>query len=786
MLGAALAVACLLGLSTFARLGVLLSAERGAPAPSGALVSQGIGGRVEILRDPLGVPHVYAERARDAFFGLGFVHAQDRLWQMELLRRQARGRLSELFGPDALPDDRLARTLGFGRRAELEVAALRGQDRRLLESYAAGVNRWLAEVQSGRQTAAFEFRWLGLDPEPWRPEDTLAIVHMSAWLRSATLGATLLLDRLVREEGGVPSQDLFPEPPLGQEPGFAGGLLRLGRVADRFAERAGLHGPIGSLGFVVGPSRSKSGKPLLAVDPHLEFQLPPLYYAAHLASAELEVAGGTWPGVPVFWVGTNRSIAWGVVSLHASVSELFHETLHPQDPHRYDRGERWLKMERRSETIGVRGAAPETLEVARTRHGPLLAALRLGDPLVDTYALSWTGDTEESGILGQLALQRARDWAEFRAAVERIPAPPASYLYADVEGQVGRQVGGRLPIRTVETGLLPVPGRSAYYDWRGFMPFDALPSVVGEDLGSIVATTRGDDSEFPAPVVWLWRSGGGAERLRARLRKAPERLALGDVLSLQGELHSARGRRLVQRLLRDVEPRSAGAQRLRQRMLSWDGSTDVDAEGAALYHAFRQRLTQRLLEERFADRPQLWLEVGRAEPVPGVALERFVERATPREGPDLLARTLEETWNWLGVNVSPNPRKWRWGELHQLELWHGFARHGSGLLGWVGRRLGRGPYPAPGDADSIWTMYHRELPTRQVAVGPAFRYAIDLGDPMNAQFGLAGGESGHPGDPHYDDALADWLRGRSRPLWMQRHNIEYFSVGSWQLTPAPP
>jgi penicillin amidase len=782
LLGIFAAVVGVIAMLAFARLGIFLSSDRGAPPPSGELEDAALGSPVRILRDPLGVAHVYAERSLDVYYGLGFVHAQDRLWQMEMLRRQAQGRLAEVFGPEAVPEDRLARMLGFAMRAQRELRSLRGPELRALEAYAAGVNRWIAEVEAGRATAAFEFRWLGLEPSAWRAEDSLAILRLGAWLRSATLGATLLLDRLVREEGGLLSQDLFPEAPRSRDPGLARGLLELGLLADRYAERAGMRGPVGSLGLAVGATRSRSGKPLLAVDPHVEFQLPALYFPTHVSSRDLEVSGGTWPGVPVFWVGTNRRIAWGPVSLHASVSEIYHETLHPSDPNRYERGDRWSDLERRSETIGVRGRAPETFEVAETRHGPLLRALELGDPLIDAYALSWTGDAEESGIDGHLALHRARDWPEFRAALARIPAPLATYLYADADGQIGRQVAGRLPVREVQTGMLPVPGRSPYYDWRGFVPFEALPSEVGAQLDAIVASTRGEAAEFPAPVVWLWQNGGGAERLRTHLRHG-ERLDLAELLALQSERHSARGVRLVQRLLRGVEPRTEGARRVRERLLTWDGSTDVDAEGAALFHAFRQRLTRRLLERRFANRPQLWLEVARAEPVPGVALERFVDRATRREDPELVARALDETWNWLGVHLSPNPRKWRWGELHRLLFSHGFARQGRGLLAWVGRRLGRGPFPVPGDADSVWTMHHRDLPTQQVAVGPAFRYAIDLADPANAQFGLAGGQSGHPGAAHYDDAIADWLHARPRTLWMQRQTIEYYATGTWLLRP---
>jgi len=481
---------------------------------------------------------------------------------------------------------------------------------------------------------------------------------------------------------------------------------------------------------------------------------------------------------------------WGQVALHVSVSDIFDETLHPDDPLRYDRSGRWVDVERRVETIQVRLAAPEEVEVLSTHHGPLLSSVLPGDDSVRAYALAWTGHADDSGIASLLRLQGARNWEQFRAALADYPAPVSSFLYADTAGNIGRQVAGHLPLRPIDTGLLPVQGRTRYYDWRGYVEFDELPSDYGSNLPWIVASPRAARDRFPTPVSWLWSSGGSAQRVEQRLSKG-SRLTLRDVVEIQRERRSARGPASVQRLLRGVQPNSDSARRIHQLLLDWDGSTATDSVGASVYHAFVQRLTRRLLNERLGARLDLVTgtpgdDLASAEPLPGVLLARFADRVRHEWEPAEIHAALEETWSWLSVEVSPNPARWGWGSLHQLRLEHSFERLGSGLLAGVGHQLGRGPLAVPGDADSIWSMHGQGAPLRFAGVGPAMRYAVDLGDVDHALVGLAGGQSGHPGDARYDDALADWLRGAPRPLWMHWNDVEHHEAGTWVVEPALP
>lgn len=761
--------------------GLFYLAQDASPQTSGALEMEGLSGTVRVSRDAFGIPHVRASSLADAFAGLGFAHAQDRLWQMDLLRRHARGRLSEVFGAATAGSDRLALTLGLGRAADAELESLPSDERTLLESYASGVNRWIEEVRRARAPLPFEWRWLGTDIADWQPADSLALLRFRAWGLSGTLSASLLLDQLKREVGSAYNH-FYPTDPLELAPELVGSLEEVQRVAAAWVRGAGLAGPVGSLGIVV---RGRDGLPLLANDTHLEFQLPALVYLAHLASPELELSGPTWPGIPVFWTGTNRRIAWGQVVLHASTSEIYDETLHPDDTRRYDRDGRWLEAAVREERLRVRYGGDQSFEVITTRHGPLLGSAFPADPTVHTFALGWAGDTRRSGVRGLLALQRARSWREFRRALRRYPSPAATFLYADREGQIGIQIAGRLPIRTVlMDGLLPVPGRTRMYDWRGIIPFDQLPFKFGGDLAAQVVTPQPSDLPFTHGVTWLWQRSGAGEQARAALARQ-DGVSLGDLVVVQRERRSAHAGETVRRLVAGAAGRSLRGARIREILLSWNGATDIESVGASVYHAFRARLTDRLLRAHLDGHLALAPRLALVEPTPGALLARFLERAHEPEATEIVDAALEDTWSWLRVHLSSNPRKWTWGELHRLKLRHPFERLGGPWLSLVGRPLARGPYPAPGDADSVWAMHQAGLPSDS-SVGPVVRYVVDLADPDHAQFGLAGGQSGHPGAPHYDDALADWLAGEPRLLWMHQLDVHHQAVGVWELHPRSP
>ena len=535
VLGAALA---LFAASTFPREG----GQRGV---------RGLSGRLTIDEDARGVPTINAATLEDALFGLGYVHARDRLWQMEFQRRVGSGRLSEMLGPKLLPSDRFLRTVGFRRAAEAAWPALTAETQRALAAYARGVNAYL-EADRARPA---ELRILRIEPEPFTPVDSLVWAKMMAWdlgqnardeIRRAAYAArvgaeraaemfpevplepTILLDEEwassfdFRVSSSRPAQGLIPDRPAEGSPraDLKSEIRKtpwrpLGEQFDLLAELNLTGEELGSNSWVVGGARSTTGKPLLANDPHLGFKAPSLWYLARLEAPGLSVAGATLPGLPGVIIGHNARIGWGLTSVEPDVQDLYLEEVDPGDPSRYRfRGE-WKTFETRQEMIRVRGEKTETFTARASVHGPIVTdvlpgASGLGHPV----ALRWTGldpgDTTAESFLG---FDRAASWQEFLAAASRLKAPAQNIVYADVDGHIGYAATGSIPIRARGDGLLPVSG-AGQDEWTGTIPFEKLPRVLDPPRGFVVtANNRVVSKRYPWPITRDWPEPYRARRI---------------------------------------------------------------------------------------------------------------------------------------------------------------------------------------------------------------------------------------------------------------------------------
>ena len=498
--------------------------------PANATLSVEVGAPVRIVRAGAGVPHVFADAPRDLFFGYGLALAQDRLWQIDHLRRRALGRLAEVLGPDAVGSDRRNRLLDFGRLADRELAALSDEATVALDGFAAGINAWIAQV---RNNLPVEFDVLDYAPEPWSPRDSLALMRAFFWQLTGrleniaageaagrVLGDALATDFLTTEspDETIVPHELAPDadapgagrtgangsagaPPAGGSThgGAADGLRPADRGATGGGDEAG-----GSNNWAISPARSSTGRAQLASDPHLPFSLPVGLYQVHLHGAGYDAAGAGYPGIPSIWFGRNMRVAWGLTNLVASPRDLYVETLHPSDPTRYREGDAWATLDTRTEEIVVRGAPTERLVVRSTARGPLVDELvpSLGDadrrpsgadpsasgaderpsgpstPAPTALSLRWVGHEVLGDVQAVLDLARARDRASFRAALSCWRLPIFNFVYADVDGHIGYQAAGSIPIRgdgTAARGYRPANDPS--HAWRGFVPFDDLPRL---------------------------------------------------------------------------------------------------------------------------------------------------------------------------------------------------------------------------------------------------------------------------------------------------------------------
>lgn len=765
----------------------LLPGPGAAAAPPGLLRVSGLGQEVRICRDASGVAHVFASDDRDAAFGLGVASAQDRLWQMETLRRLAAGRLAELMGDRPLggrrmhlPGSRILEVDAFYRGLRLypvareERAKHAPEAQEALEAFAQGVNAWLGRCRP--RDLPPEFLLTGLDPEPWRPEDSLAVGKLIGWLLSLAFAAKPILATLAARPALRP---LLP-PDLRRGTCILGrdGAGPAGETADleMLARRTlGLLGSgLGSNSWVVGGSRTVSGKPLLCNDPHLVFGLPAFWYSAALATPSRRVIGVTIPGTPGIVIGRNDHLAWGFTAVMADDGDYYQETLDASGA-RYLRAGAWRAVETVEESFRVRGRrAPEVRTLRFVRHGEVLCPLLPAAEDEAPRSFRWVGLEAWPGVGAVLGMNRARRVAEFETALRDFALPAQNVVVADVHGRIAYFCAGKFPRRPFAGQAPPIlDGSRPEHAWQGYLDWSELPHCI-DPAGDLIVTANNRTAADldPSLAGGYWEPPYRATRI-AQLLEGSTRLRAEDMARIQADDVSLQAAGLVARLVRPhaealADPRARRAAAL---LLGWDGRMPADSPGAALFHLFYHEVLRRVF------RPALEREA------PGLfaryfGLLHFAVPAADRalltadgawfpEGTRPLAEPcLAAAWDEAARRLGPDPAAWRWGALHRLTLGHALGR-GAGrlprLLDWL-FRLNRGPFPMPGDGMTVNLAAFSLVEPFDVGAGPSLRQIVDLADPEAARWILPGGASGDPRSPHYADQVEDWLRGALRPM----------------------
>ena len=756
------------------------------PPHEGSLVVAGVDASVTLLRDRRGVPHVRASSEHDAWFALGFAHAQDRLSQMLWLRRVAAGRTAELIGDDGLANDREARTLDLVGLASRDLALEAPQVRRTLEAYAAGVNARLARIRAREDGAPLAL----LEPvsavDPWSPGDSLALVKLMAWSYGSGLDEMIVLEEIVRVLGAAPARPFFPrgvgseavgpepEPapePAPVAPAPAAALVRPEDGSRRVAalrRAAGWAGAsIGSSAWVVAGGLTARGRPLLAADAHLEPRFPSHFYQADLSGGELAVAGATLPGVPVFWTGFNSHVAWASTASAAVVADLFEETLHAEDRSRYAEGSGWRKLTLQPYEILRRDGPPERGVVRSTSRGPLIDELLpgAGRPL----ALRWTGSLPGGGMRGLLAVARARDASELRAALALHREPALVVAYADASGEGGVQLAGALPRRRMASGLQPVPARNPAYLWTELLPAAWLPERrLGPGVDWVVAADRslvGRESG----IEFYWLAGDRARRIDALITAAHETgpIQPATLAAMLADRQIGSAEPLLTLVLDEAtrfEPDDREEREVLDLLRGWDRDGSRRSPGAAVYHVFVAHLLRALFEPslgealltRYLELPrvagsELALDALRAAARGGVPEQPWTEPAFVRGA---VRESLRRTWRELSVELGTNRERWAWGRLQALRfepLWPG---------AWRGPRSLLGPFPYGGDAASVAVAEYPPLGPFEPRVVSAWRFVVDTDDLDQALTALAPGQSEHTDHPNATDGIERWMDDR--------------------------
>lgn len=805
----ALSVSAALGLAYYLAAGSL-------PAYDARHSVGGIAGPVEIVRDGHAVPHVFAASDGDAFFALGWVHAEDRLWQMELHRRMAQGRLAELFGPDALPVDRSLRALDLAGYARAAVARQRPAAREALEAYAEGVNARIrvvnAEALGRGAPELFVFGDGAL--APWTPADSLGIIKLMALRMSNAARLEARRARLLANLSADQVADLDPAYP-------DRGLIALPAFSDLYdtitfpAERAEAPrnplSPFPEPGFggasnawAVAASRAASDAPLLAADPHLWLSAPGVWYLARLTAPTLDVIGGTIPGIPAILIGRNRTFGWGLTAAHVDDQDLYIERLDPADPGRYLTPEGWLPFETRTETIRVAGAEPETLALRRTRHGPVMPAgsdLDFGSitPEGHVVALSWTALTAEDHALdAALGLMRATSVEAGTAALVGHVAPAQNVVMADRQG-IGMAVAGVVPLRRPDSrsqGRVPSLGWLAENDWQGAMDPERLPRALRPRSGAVAnANNRTTNAPFPEHLSFDWAEPYRIRRIAQRLGDR-EFHTRESFMELQNDIVSEMARAVLPLIARDLwwgdnppdeGPVAARRARALERLADWNGTmSEYDAE-PLIFQAWLRALTRRLAEDETG---VLFAEVAGVRPllverifhdVDGAGRWCDVTKTPEREScAEIARRALDDALTELVARFGDDMGGWRWGEAHRAVHMHtplGYNRI-LGLFLNIAHETSGGD-----DTINVGQARGRGAEPYANVHAAGFRAVYDFADLDRSVFVIATGQSGHPLSRHYEDIGRLWRRGDYLPMSLNPDDARAGSVGVTVLVP---
>lgn len=724
---------------------------------------------VTVQRDRWGIAHITAVDRHDLLLAQGFVHAQERLWQMELNRRAANGTLSAVFGSRTLETDRLARTLGFARLARQTEAQLDEQTRADLEAYTAGVNSWLSF-----RSLPIEFSLVRHRPQPWTPLDSLAYGRLQMWALTSGASGEPVQARLLKKLGAEKAADLglcYPDAnPTTLPNGIEIGNLKIdgltGSWANPFLGKGILDGAgRGSNGWVIAPECSATGHAILCNDMHLPVGTPSIWYAMHLRCEDgLHVTGFTQPGLPYVLVGHNEHIAWGATLSYVDCEDLFLERFHPQHPTFYEFMGRWQQAAVHEERIPVRGRAPHIEQVIITHHGPIVNGILVNHAEAVAYcSMALRPDVRVDGFRW---LNEAWNWAEFVTAVAHFPSPSLNLLYADRQDNIGHYVSGRVPVRAKGDGTVPVPGWSGEYEWMGEIPFAEMPHALNPAQGYIItANNRIANDKYPHYLGKVWRNGYRARRIE-QVITSKKQVSLADCRHLHSDVYHIPGLELVNLLagLKTVAPEATLALKL---LLEWDGRLTPDSSGGTVYEVFIRQLSEAILAPHF-DREyrQQLLGKGKSpllQPVNEyqgqwlVSLLRILGEGSVRWLPErekVLVDCLEQTTAVLRRTFGPDPAQWQWGRLHRVTFAHAF-----GLGPGLGRSFSQGPYPIGGDENTVaQTGIRADLPYDNNAISISTRLIVDLGN-LHTWGSHPPGQSGHLGSPHYGDLIQPWLAG---------------------------
>jgi penicillin amidase len=794
-----IAVVCLVGYAYF-------TARSALPQLDGTVGVKGLQSAVNVVRDGHGVPAIEAGNLQDLFFAQGYVTAQDRLWQMDVMRRFGAGELSEILGPDLLKVDREQRILGLRAAAKKSIAMASSRDRAYLDAYANGVN---AFIGGHSRSLPIEFRILQYRPKSWQAEDSIVIANqMVKDLNFYTFMDTMSREKILAKLGPELTSDLYvnrswhDRPPtvmrenIGEQKNQGdsddedddddedapdNAVTQRGNGLEVWTHRAP-EAVNGSNDWVVSGAHTVTGKPLLSNDMHLGHQMPNLWYEAHLKADGIDVAGVTLPGMPFVIVGHNQRIAWGFTNVGPTVADAYIENFNAQGVYQTPQG--WLQPEHREELIRVKGKPDVTLDVKITRHGPIISELIPGE--TRQVALRWT--LYDGLHMPFFDVDTAQNWNDFCKAFAQLDAPGQNVVYADVDGNIGYHATGHVPIRASGDGSLPVSGADDAHEWTGYIPFDNLPNIYNPPSGVIgTANGRITPDDYPYSISASWEAPWRTARIYHTLESG-RKFSSGDMLALQNDVQSENDLLAAERFVYAVDHASKPSPRARQAadlMRNWDGRMLATAAAPTIAVRAQAELTRLLLEPRLGPAPEdpeqqkgtlswktytwqmrsVWLQN---------VMQHQPKRWLPEKYPnydELLAAAVEATVN--DPDAPKDLTAWHWGAVNTVDIEHP-------VLGKI-PLLGR--WTAPGVNQQSGSGYTVKAVMRHH--GPSERFTANLADLDQSTLNTVTGQGGNFMSPFYMDQWKAWYEGSTFTLPFTPQAVQTSSAHHLTLQPVP-
>lgn len=765
------------------------------PQVNGTLAVAGLSAPVEIIRDRWGVPHIYAQNERDLFFAQGYAHAQDRLWQLMFNQRVGRGTLSAVFGEATLGIDRLTRTIGMRRAAEKDWAMLDDETRAILEAYADGINAYVA---MHRDRLPIEFTLTNMAPTDWTPIDTLTWGKLMGWQLAGDFGVDLLRARAVAALGAPMAEDILPFAPQGaQIPPEAQNYswLKESQAPQKTSaaftfDRPNLYH--GSNSWVLAGERTASGKPLLAVDTHLALNMPSIWYANGLHGGRFSSVGYTMPGVPAVIHGQNQRIAWGVTNLSSDVQDLFIEKLdNPDQPTQYEFKGEWRDLQVIPETIEINGSEPLQLRILNTHHGPIINELFSELKEAEPIAMQWP-DLEGTMLIKSIVqINLASNWETFRAALRYWGAPKENLVYADVDGNIGYQAVGSLPLRTPENqGTLPLPGWTGAYDWQGYIAFEELPSIYNPPEGYIIAANSRvvPPDSSPYRLEFFGMAYYRAQQIKSSLQNETK-IDAEATQRLQADTFSPAAEELRPYMIA-VQPANERQQRSIDIVRDWDLTYETDRVGASVYEVWRWFLERSVVGDELGE--DILFEYQRyglaTSPKLATLMVQpdnlwFDDRTTPERETrdDITLRALDTALDWLSERYGTDPNGWQWGRLHTMTFVH--QPLGQSGIAALEQIFNSKAIPAPGGDYTVNNGWFSALEPFVMEGGTSQRLIIDFNNLENTLAVNSTGQSGHVFHPHRDRMIEMWQNMEYHPMRFSRESVEQVREGTLTLNP---